>query len=224
MTVVGRSSRTSVRPTIWGSAPNRRRQSPSLRSTTAGRPGRSSSAREAATERGRHAQQRDRIGGDVSRVEPLGSAAAGQRERAVAEGGEAAERSIALTKVPVLGRAELLAGYAVELGMHHHHLGRPLVRQRAQEHAVHHAEDRRGGADAERERGHGERGEGRTTAQAPEGLPEIVAERVDHSDLSATTGSIRLARRAGMAQATAAAPSRMRATSAKVRGSCGFTS
>ena len=43
-TVAGASSRSSVRPTMRGSEPNRRRQRASLRSTAAGPPGRSSSA------------------------------------------------------------------------------------------------------------------------------------------------------------------------------------
>ena len=107
-----------------------------------------------------------------------------------------AKRARPLAQVPVFGHAELRERLLVPVAPDHRQPLGTLIRQRPEEHAVDHAEDRGVGADAEREGEHRHEREARPLPQAPEGVPEVLAE-AGHSDLSDVIGSSRTARRAG---------------------------
>ena len=213
-TVVGASSKMSVRPMIPGSAAKRRRQSPSLRITTGGRPGEVVVRREAPAPRRRHADQRKRVRGDVAGLQPLRRPAAGQGERSVGERRDLVKARDCSRRSKYSGTTQLAPGRVVQPGVNQLDAVGVLVRQGPEQHAVHHAEDRAGGADAEREGEDGERGEAGALPQAAERIAQVVEQRVDHSDLSDDMGSIRAARRAGIQQAAKATAARPSATTA----------
>src|SRR5439155_24578768 len=107
-----------------------------------------------------------------------------------------------------------------------HDLDEPVrsrIGQRLEQHGVDRAEDGGIGADAEREREHGDEREGGAFGERADGEAEVLEEGVHHSVRRATIGSTCAARRAGSQHASRATPANTAATPAKVSGSVAVT-
>ena len=91
-----------------------------------------------------------------------------------------------LAEIAKVGRRDRVLGLLL-LGVvapHHHQLSRLGVGQRLQQDALHHGEDGAVGADAQRQRGHGEPGVERRLQGLPEGEADVGAQRVPEHGVS----------------------------------------
>jgi hypothetical protein len=120
----------------------------------------------------------EEVGAHPGRLQALGlGAPAAQVQGAAVMGGGVREGVAGRPPVEEVGDREgglLLSLLADEVGAHQT-LRRPEG-ERAEHHAVDHAEDRRGGADAESERRHRHQREAGALPQLPAGEPEVLAE------------------------------------------------
>ena len=96
-------------------------------------------------------------------------------------------------------------------------------RQGAEQHPVHHAEDRGGRPDAEGQREHRNEGEAGGSPQRPERVPQVLEQRVHHSARKAIIGSTCVARRAGTKHASTATATSAIAAPAIASGLVGCT-
>src|SRR2546430_897970 len=179
--------------------------------------------REAVAELGVHVEhieqvRRDRRGLDVARV-------SGARQVVALRLDGRASGKVLRERAQVVevrkGHAEV---HAPEPGRHD--LDEPVrsgVRQRLEQHGVDRAEDGGIGADAEREREHGDEREAGASREGADRVPEILEQGVHHSYLRATIGSTRAARREGSQQASTATAARITGTATKVARSVGET-
>ena len=150
-----------------------------------------------------HAEQREEVGGDRGEVHPLRLAIAGEvppqvrhaRPARRREGLEGLAAELVVAEIPGRDRGEGLRPDP-EVVPDHDQTPGVRVRQRPEQHAIHHREDRRGCADAERQGGDRDRGPPRARAQRAPGVPEVARDG-HHSLLRASAGSTRVARRAG---------------------------
>jgi hypothetical protein len=136
---------------------------------------------EGAPEERAGAEQGEEAGGDVTREQLLGPPLAAQERGLAAHEGHPLRGARGL-RLPVEEggvRGEALPAVGAALG----DPGEPrrvAVGEPAQQHAVHHAHHRGGGADAEREGEHRGGGEGRRAPEGPQGLPQLAADRLEH--------------------------------------------
>ena len=103
-------------PTIFGSPPKARRQSPSLKTTTGGIPGAASSdGRMRASQLRTHAEELKIVSGHQFAPDPLCAAAEPQAQGRRARSGETGERPVALADVLVVGIGQALQPAAARL-------------------------------------------------------------------------------------------------------------
>ena len=110
-----------------------------------------------------------------------------------------------------------------EVVRHRQEPSRIRVGKRPQEDAVDDAEDRGVGADAERQRRHGDGGEAGVRGEAAQSVADVLQQCLHHSLLSAVIGSTRDARRAGSHAAANAAAASDDADAASATGSAALT-
>ena len=132
-----------------------------------------------------HAQHRQKTGRDVSAVQLLGLTVAGVVELIAAVSAHVGEGTAPASPIEIIRvghgiTAELRGGF-IDLQQ----AVRIRIRQRLQEHAIHHAENRGIRPDAEPQCQHGDSRETRALAHGPEGIPKIVAEAGPKWGLSA---------------------------------------
>ena len=109
---------------------------------------------EVAPQRRIHAQQGQHRGAHETGSEPLGDVHPGEIEGPAPEGGQVREALLLRPPVQEVGDADAHLREGGRALMDEDEPLRSLVRQRPQQHAVHHAEDGGVGADAERQREH----------------------------------------------------------------------
>src|SRR5205085_9857382 len=115
---------------------------------------------------------------------------------------------------------DLVQVLRVEVAPHRDQAALFAPAQRPEQHRMHHAEDGGGGADAEGEREDGRDGEAGGPGQSPEGESQVAKKGFHgHSARRADMGSMRAARRAGVALAATAVRTSRPAMAAKVSGS-----
>jgi hypothetical protein len=131
----------------------------------------------------RHPEDREEVGRDHRRRDPLGLPVAGQVDIDRPGTGRILERVHLAAVIVQLGRGHRHVGHAArtEAGAQRHQPAGIGIGQRPEQHRVHHAEDRRVGADAQGKREHRDYGEPRAPSQAAEREPEIPPEGVHHA-------------------------------------------
>ena len=178
MMVCGTSSIVIVRPRTPGSRPNRRAQYASPRTTTRfGVEPRSSRGSIKIPMAGRIPRTSEVIAGDLLADDRIGLAIdhhPHRRCRVHLEGPRDGLRVALQMFIEGVGGAFRHA--AVSPVKYLEEPGRILNRQRTQHQRIEDAEDRRGRADAERERQHGGGGERRTPAEAAKSVAKILSE------------------------------------------------
>ncbi|HUF67829.1 MAG TPA: hypothetical protein VMM79_04185 [Longimicrobiales bacterium] len=134
---------------------------------------------EIAAHRWRHAKHIEERWRDLGADQPLRLRTARHDEAVVAVRGNIVQSAARLPDVQIVGRRDRAVAAAFAVGLPH--LNQPIrgrVRQRSQEHGVHHAEDRRVRADAERERDDGDGRHtgmpGQTSAGEAQVVPDLV--------------------------------------------------
>jgi len=116
---------------------------------------------------------------DALREDAPGLALAGEIVGPVNPGGERGESPGLAGPREKIGRRGARLGAARRPQAQHHQLGRAGIVQRTQQHAVDHAEDGRGGADAEGQREDGDDGEAGMLAQHPQAETQVTAQGVE---------------------------------------------
>jgi hypothetical protein len=152
---------------------------------------------EAAAEVRVHAQQAERPVGDEQRIDAFGLSAAGHRYGRVVPEPDVLERASFLA-IHQIGRRRLIhdrESHPRGRVPHADQRVRVGKRQRLQEHAANHAENRGVRADAERERNHGDEGERRRGGEAPHDAAEPSWEDLHGSLDGAVARIVRLRRR-----------------------------
>ena len=171
---------------------------------------RHSSAVKLPPERERHPEYVEEVVGHADVAEPLRIARAGQRLPAaeIEEGevpGQCVEaRVLFAPRFERVGAGRARRHPAGALVLDPYQATRIPERQRPQQHRIDDAEHCRAGADAEREREQGDSGEPRRLDELSERELEIGHGSEPYSSFSAASGSMRLARRAGAADASMA--------------------
>ncbi len=133
---------------------------------------------ETAAQSGLHSQQREEIGRDAGRQEPFGFPIAGEVVVGnAAQDGDVLEHRVLRLQVAMVGRRHRQPVKLRRLSPERHEPLRLRERQRAQHDGIDDAENRRRGADAEREREHSHGRE----AGVLEQLAECVTKVVVHS-------------------------------------------
>ena len=152
-----------VRPTRLGSELKWLRHSRSLITTTRSVPGWSSRGYESTTRKRRNPHRRKQVRRGERCIQAFGIAAAGQVHVHRPEHREVLEHAILRAPIDEVRpgyRNHIEAGCRDRAFANNDEAGDIRVWQRTQQHAVEHAEDRGGGANAERERDDDDRGEG----------------------------------------------------------------
>ena len=125
-----------------------------------------------------NAQGGEETGGNVRSGYALGRSAHAQVEDVASHRRDIREAAAVLDEVVKFGRRDVVAvvgnSDARETHPDDHEAARIPVRQRTEEHAIHHAEDRCVRADAERERQHRNGGEAGVLRQHPYSVPQIL--------------------------------------------------
>ncbi len=125
-------------------------------------------------------EQRKQAGRDHRPFDALRTTVAGEVESQRVVRGELLEgvAPIAIVHVLAGGRRDLVDSGPMQIAPDHHQPVRVPIRQRAQDHAIHHREDRGVGADAESEREEHHRGEALVLAQRAERVAHIGGDDV----------------------------------------------
>ena len=132
---------------------------------------------EGAAERGAHTEEVEQRGADLGGVEPHGLPLAGEDDAGPGDRGRVRQRlALFLDVGEVRPRHRRPAAFGEVIDPHEPL--RVLVRQGLEQHAVHDAEDGAVGADAQRQRQHGDGGERGALDQAAEGVANVLAKGI----------------------------------------------
>ena len=135
---------------------------------------------EGAAQQRLHAQHIEEIGGDYRGLHALGGGFPHQQEVHRVMLHDAAQGVVAVAVIlDFLHReGDIVDVRLVELLMQHHQLPAVAIRQRAQEHAVHHAENGRVGADAESQGENRHAGKARVLHQHANAVADVLHQRL----------------------------------------------
>ena len=140
--------------------------------------------RERAAKRGRHAQQLERVPRDLRALQPLGAVRPDERRARALIRREALEHRVLLAPVEKRRRRHRELPVLRHDLVHAHELAGLRIRQRLQQHAVDHAEDRGRRAHAQGERQHGHDREARRLDQLPNRVARIAQNVSKHQSSS----------------------------------------
>ena len=179
-TVNGWPFKVTARPTRAGSAPNRRRQKPSLTTSAGAAAGSTVLERpEDAAPSGGDARHLEVVRGHELAEDPIRLAPFAQAHGSDGVGREPGEGVGLLAKIEVVGiRRPSVEGAAVVARVHRHYRGGVAHRKWAKKERVDEAEDRGVGADAEADRQQGHESESRALREHPHGVAQVVDQRV----------------------------------------------